>query len=136
MNEVKVINKEEGRGDRDRVREREQKRGRKPKNQVKELSIKEEQTKFFVDLSHDKDSLSLIFDLLRKCNEKDYGRTVLFKDLCLYAVSKLSDKDIEKIQEMSLGEMEKVQRLLDDHNKKTGLNLSLGEFLIKKLGIN
>ena len=112
------------------------KRGRKPKNQKKEVSLNQEQTKFFIDLSHEKESLDLIFGLLRKCNEKDYGRAILFKDICLYAVSKLTDKDIEKIQELSLGEMEKVQRLLDEHNKKTGLKLTLGEFLIKKLGIN
>lgn len=112
------------------------KRGRKPKNQKKEVSVNQDQTKFFIDLSNEKESLDLIFGLLRKCNEKDYGRAILFKDVCLYAVAKLTDKDIEKIQEMSLGEMEKVQRLLDEHNKKTGQNLSLGEFLIKKLGIN
>jgi len=112
------------------------KRGRKPKNQMKEVSLNQEQTKFFIDLSNEKESLDLIFGLLRKCNEKDYGRVILFKDVCLYAVGKLTDKDIEKIQESSLGEMEKVQRLLDDHNKKTGSTLSLGEFLVKKLGIN
>jgi DNA-binding FadR family transcriptional regulator len=112
------------------------KRGRKPKNQKKEVSLNQEQTKFFIDLSNDKDSLDLIFDLLRKSNEKDYGRAILFKDICLYAVSKLTDKDIDKIQELSLGEMEKVQRLLDEHNKKTGSSLTLGEFLMKKLGIN
>ncbi|MGE3609612.1 MAG: hypothetical protein AB7I27_08500 [Bacteriovoracaceae bacterium] len=112
------------------------KRGRKPKNQKKEVSLNQDQTKFFIDLSNEKESLDLIFGLLRKCNEKDYGRVILFKDICLFAVAKLNDKDIEKIQEISLGEMEKVQRLLDEHNKKTGQNLSLGEFLIKKLGIN
>ena len=112
------------------------KRGRKPKNQKKEVNLNQEQTKFFIDLSNDKDSLDLIFDLLRKSNEKDYGRAILFKDICLYAVSKLTDKDIDKIQELSLGEMEKVQRLLDEHNKKTGSSLTLGEFLMKKLGIN
>lgn len=112
------------------------KRGRKPKNQKKEVSVNQEQTKFFIDLSNEKDSLDLIFGLLRKCNKKDYGRVILFKDVCLYAVAKLTDKDIEKIQELSLGEMEKVQRLLDEHNKKTSANISLGEFLVKKLGIN
>ena len=112
------------------------KRGRKPKNQKKEMSLNQEQTKFFIDLSNEKESLDLIFGLLKRCNEKDYGRLILFKDVCLYAVAKLTDKDIEKIQEGSLGEMEKVQRLLDDHNKKTGSTLSLGEFLVKKLGIN
>lgn len=112
------------------------KRGRKPKNHKKEFSVNQEQTKFFVDMSSDKEALDLIFSHLKKCNEKDYGREILFKDLCLYAVSKLTDKDIEKIQEGSLGEMEKVQRALDEHNKKTGSTLSLGEFLVKKLGIN
>lgn len=116
--------------------EQNKKRGRKPKNRKKEVSLNQEQTKFFVDLSNEKESLDLIFGLLRKCNEKDYGRVILFKDVVLYAVAKLTDKDIEKIQELSLGEMEKVQRLLDEHNKKTGQNLTLGEFLIKKLGIN
>lgn len=112
------------------------KRGRNIKNQKKEVSINQEQTKFFVDLSHEKESLSLIFDLLRKCNEKDYGRPILFKDLCLFAVSKLTEKDIDKVQEQSLTEMEKVQRVFDEHKKKTGQNLSFGEFLTKKLGIN
>jgi len=109
---------------------------RRHKNQKKEFVIKEEQTKFFVDLSHEKESLNLIFDLLRKCNEKDFGKEILFKDLCLYAVSKLTDKDIEKIQEGSLSEMEKVERALYEHNKKSGTNLSMGEFLVKRLGIN
>jgi len=58
---------------------------RRHKNQKKEFVIKEEQTKFFVDLSHEKESLDLIFDLLRKCNEKNFGKEILFKDLCLYA---------------------------------------------------
>jgi len=78
----------------------------------------------------------LIFDLLRKCNEKDYGKPILFKDLCLFAVSKLTEKDIEKIQEQSLTEMEKVQRAYDEHKKKSGQEFSFGEFLTKKLGIN
>lgn len=112
------------------------KRGRRPKNQIKEFSIKEEQTKFFIDLSNEKECLDLIFGLLRKCNEKLYGREIIFKDLCLFAVTKLSDKDIEKIQEGSLSEMERVTRALNEHNKKTGVNHSLGEFLVKKLGIN
>lgn len=112
------------------------KRGRKSKNQTKEIQINKEQTKFFVDLSKEQDSLGLIFDFLERCNEKNYGRPILFKDLCLYAVSKLTEKDIDKIQEQSLTEMEKVQRAYDDHIKKTGKKLSFGEFLTKKLGIN
>jgi hypothetical protein len=112
------------------------KRGRKPKNHKKEFEINKEQTKFFVDMSNEKESLSMIFSFLLKCNEKNYGKPILFKDLCLYAVSKLTDKDIDKIQERSLSKMEKVHRTLDDYNKKHNLSLSLEEFLVKKLGIN
>ena len=112
------------------------KRGRKPKNQTRETVINKEQSKFFVDLSNEQESLSLIFDFLLKCNEKNYGRPILFKDICIYAVSKLTDKDVDKSQEVSLSEMEKVQRALDDYNKKNGQKLELGEFLVKKLGIN
>ena len=110
------------------------KRGRKPKNQTRETLINKEQSKFFVDLSNEQESLSLIFDFLLKCNEKNYGRPILFKDICIYAISKLTDKDVDKIQEVSLSEMEKVQRALDDYNKKNGQKLELGEFLVKKLG--
>lgn len=120
----------------DREQESGKKRGRKPKNQKKEFIINQEQTKFFVDLSSDKDSLGLIFDLLEKCNQKNYGKEIQFKDVALYAISKVSDKDVERIQELSLSEMEKVERALDEFNKKNNLKLSMGEFLVKRLGIN
>jgi len=116
--------------------EREKKRGRKTKNQIKEVHINKEQTKFFVDLSNEQESLSLIFDFLMKCNEKDYGKAIIFKDLCIYAVSKLTGKDVDKLKEQSLSEMEKVEIALVEHNKKTGQSLNLGEFLVKRLGIN
>ena len=95
-----------------------------------------EQTKFFVDVSGDKQNLDLIFDLLSRCNQKPKGREITFKDICLLALPKITDKDIERLQESSLSEMEKVQRALEDFNQKNGTNLELGEFLVKKLKIN
>ncbi len=118
------------------IKEESKKRGRKTKNQSKEVVINKEQTKFFVDLSNEKKILDLIFSFLVKCNQKSYGRIITFKDLCLYSLSRLTEKDISKVQEMSLTQMEKVQRALDDFNKKTDQKLELGEFLVKKLGIN
>lgn len=109
---------------------------RKVKNQKKEVVINKEQTKFFVDLSHEEESLSLIFDFLLKCNDKSYGSPVLFRDLCVYAISKLNNKDVEKLKEGSLSEMEKIYKTLDEHNKKNGTSLEIGEYLVKKLGIN
>jgi CMP-2-keto-3-deoxyoctulosonic acid synthetase len=109
---------------------------KRTKNQIKDYQINQKQSKFFVDLSNEKESLDLIFRLLAKCNKKNFGSEILFKHLCLYAVSKLTDKDVEKIQESSLSEMEKVERALFEYNSKNNTSLSMGEFLIKKLGIN
>lgn len=73
--------------------------------------------------------------MLKTVNNKNYGKELTFKDLAVYAVPKLTTKDLEKIQEGSLSEMERVQRLLDEHNQKNEIKLSLGEFLVKKLNI-
>jgi len=51
-------------------------------------------------------------------------------------MERLSSKDVEKIQEGSLSEMEKVERALNEYNQKNGTTFSLGEFLVKKLNIN
>lgn len=114
----------------------EKKRGRRPKNHVQEYKINKKRTKFMVALNEDKESLEMVFTLLCKANNKDVGREIKFKDLALFGLSKLTDKDIEKIQENSLSEMEKVQKALKEYNKKNGTNLDLGEFLVKKLNIN
>jgi hypothetical protein len=74
--------------------------------------------------------------LLAKSNKKDYGREVTFKDLALFGIEKLTDKDIDKIKDGSLSEMEKVEKALDEYNQKNRTTLSMGEFLVKKLSIN
>ena len=112
------------------------KRGRRPKGVKEEFILNKDQTKFFVDLSKDKKILKDIMSLLEQANNKSYGREITFKDLSIYAVKKLNSKDIEKIQENSLSEMEKVERALDDYNSKNGESLSLGEYLVKQLKIN
>lgn len=111
-------------------------RGRKKKENTKEEShVEDHQYKFFVDLRHEKEVLEQILKMLKEANNKPYGKEITFRDLAVYAVPKLTIKDIEKIQEGSLNEMERVQRLLDEHNEKNKTSLSLGEFLVKKLNI-
>ena len=73
--------------------------------------------------------------MLKSVNDKSYGKEITFRDLAVFAVPKLTTKDLEKIQEGSLSEMERVQRLLDEHNEKNEKKLTLGEFLVKKLNI-
>lgn len=113
-----------------------EKRGRKKKDKkLENINEVDSQYKFFVDLRHEKEVLEQILKMLKTVNNKNYGKELTFKDLAVYAVPKLTAKDLEKIQEGSLSEMERVQRLLDEHNQKNEIKLSLGEFLVKKLNI-
>lgn len=111
------------------------KRGRRPKSLKEESIVNKEQTKFFVDLSKDKKNLEVVLNLLGEVNKKSYGKDITFKDVSIYAINKLNNKDYEKIQEGSLSEMEKVERALDEYNQKNSDSLSLGEFLVKQLKI-
>jgi hypothetical protein len=113
----------------------EKKRGRKRKEKAGEERKEEQKNKFFVDLGNDQEVLALINRLLSEANNKSYGREIVFRDLVIHAIPKLNSKDIEKIQDQSLTEMERVKRLLDEHNEKNKTALSLGEFLVKKLSI-
>jgi hypothetical protein len=116
-------------------KEKNKKRGRKPKNEKKEYVLNRDQTKFFIDYGDNKKELGVVFDLLVKANKKGLGRDIVFKDLAMFGLSKLNEKDLEKIQESSLTEMERVYRSLEDYNEKSGLRLCLGEYLSKKLGV-
>jgi hypothetical protein len=112
------------------------KKRRRIKNQKQEYVINRDRCKFYVDLSEDKAMTDLIFAFLEKANNKEHGREITFKDLVILAIPRLIEKDIERLQEMSLSEMEKVERALKEFNTKHGLNLTMGEFLVKKLNIN
>ncbi len=111
------------------------KRGRRSKNSKEEYKINKEQTKFFVDLEQNKLILEKLFKTLEEVNNKQYGKLITVKDIFIYLVDKISGKDISKIQEASLTEMERVKRHLDEYNKKNSSSIELGEFLVKKLNL-
>ena len=108
---------------------------RKSKNNKEMFKINKEQTRFIVDLGSDVEVLGKVFDLLEKVNNKEYGREITFKDLAILGITKISSKDIEKIQEGSMTEMERVDRAFNEYKLKTGEEITLGEFLVKKLNI-
>lgn len=112
------------------------KRGRKPKNIKEEYVLNKEQTKYFIDLTKDTESLKLVQKLLVEANKKDLGHEITIKELAINGIRKLNSKDIEKIKDESLSEMEKVTKLLNEYNEKNNTKLDLGEFLVKKLNIN
>jgi hypothetical protein len=105
------------------------------KSKKSESKINKEQTKFFVDLGKEKAVLESIITIIREANNRDYGREITFKDLAVYALPRLIAKDLERIQESALSDMERVQKLLDEHNQKNSTSLSMGEFLVKKMNI-
>lgn len=112
------------------------KRGRKKKEENNDYMINNSQTKFVVDLSRETDVLNKVFKLLEDANNKPYGREVTFKDLAIFSIDKLCPKDLDKIKDASLDDMEKVEKARDEYNQKNGTSLSLGEYLVKKLAIN
>lgn len=111
------------------------KRGRKPKSATREYQLDRSQSKFVIDLSKEKKKLEELQNVLVECNQKDFGKEINAKELFIYLMDKLNKKDIEKIKEDSMTEMERVQKALTEYNKKNNTNLELGEFLVKKLSL-
>ncbi|MCB9093503.1 MAG: hypothetical protein H6621_00420 [Halobacteriovoraceae bacterium] len=111
------------------------KRGRKKKSLGQGINEIKDQNKFFIDVSKDESQRELIQNILREANNKSYGREIILKDLVLIALPKITQKEILRLQETSLSEMERVSMALDEYNKKSETKLSLGEFLVKKLSL-
>ena len=125
-----------GEGKKEKGKDGKNKRGRKRKNESVDEGNLKEQNKFFIDVSKEPENKEMLLNLLAQANQKEHGREIILKDLVLIALPKLNLKDIEKIQEGCLSEMEKVDRALLEYNKKNEVQLSLGEFLVKRLGIS
>lgn len=131
----KEINKKEDKGQNETPEERKPKRGRKRKNEEANQYEPKDQNKFFIDVSKNNEQRELIQNILNQANNKTYGREIILKDLVLIALPKITPKEIERLQETSLSEMERVSLALDEYNKKTDVKLTLGEFLVKKLSL-
>ena len=112
------------------------KKAKRSRIKAVEYKLNRDKTRFTVELGNEKKSLEVVFKLLEQTNKKDYGREIEFKDLAIWGINKLGQKDVEKIQEASMSEMEKVERLFHEHNDKNGGDMTLGEFLVKKLNIS
>lgn len=104
------------------------------KKAIKE-DVNNEKSKFFIDVSKEIETRDLIGKLLSEANNKSFGREIILKDLIVLSLPKLTPKDIERIQENALTDMEKIERLLVEHNEKNKTALTLGEFLVRKLNI-
>jgi hypothetical protein len=132
-NEIVVIKKE--REEKEKNKSKEKKKKSKDEKNEKKQENKNGQDKFFVDVSKDAESKDHISKLLAEANNKSLGREIIFKDIAIAGIAKLTNRDIEKIQDNALSDMERVERLLVEHNEKFKSNLTMGEFLVKRLNI-
>jgi hypothetical protein len=137
--EVRMENKNmELKNKNEELENKKEKKAKKIKDDDKKAAKEDEnseKSKFFIDVSKDNETRDLIGKLLNEANNKTYGREIILKDLMILALPKLTPKDIERIQENALTDMEKIERLLSEHNEKNKTTMSLGEFLVKKLNI-
>ena len=109
---------------------------RRGKNKKSLVIINKEQSRFFVDLGSNNKERQKLINVLEEANKKDYGDEINFKELVLYSINKITEKDIERLKESSISEMEKVTRTLNEYNQKNNSSLTLGEYLVKRLNIN
>ena len=99
------------------------------KNEDKEEN-KNDQDKFFIDVTKDQEAKEMMAKLLTEANNKSFGRQIILKDLVLVALPKLTSKDIELIQNSVLSNLEKVKKQCFEYNQKNKTELDLGEFLV------
>ncbi len=99
------------------------------KNEEREEN-KNDQDKFFIDVTKDQEAKELISKLLVEANNKSFGRQIFLKDLVLAALPKLTTNDIEQIQNNVLSSLEKVKKQCFEYNQKNKTDLDLGEYLV------
>ncbi len=99
------------------------------KNENREEN-KDGQDKFFIDVTKDQEAKVMVGKILAEANNKQFGRPIILKDLVLAALPKLSNKDIEQIQNNTLTHLEKVKKQCFEYNQKNKTNLDLGEYLV------
>jgi len=113
----------------------EKKRGRKRKDTKENKNenreeYKDGQDKFFIDVTKDQEAKEMLGKLLVEANNKQFGRPIILKDLLLMALTKLTSKDIEQVQNNTLTHLEKVKKQCFEYNQKNKTNLELGEYLV------
>ncbi len=74
----------------------------------------------------------MINESLARANDKRFGRKVEFTDLVKILFRKINDRDIQKLQEMSLNRTQKIELMVKKYNETHGLNLSVQDYVLHK----
>lgn len=75
---------------------------------------------------------TLIEDLLKRANNKDYGQEIKAQDLILMGLRSLTDKHIDKLKEQSITSKQKLQKAFEDAIKNENFKGSFEDFLCIK----
>lgn len=75
---------------------------------------------------------ALIQELLNKANDKDYGEEIKVQDLILMGLKGLTDKNIEKLKEMSITPKQRLIKAYNDAVNNENFKGSFEEYLCAK----
>lgn len=102
----------------------------------KKVRQKKHISRFTISYSFEEEDVARgLQDVLAKLNNKNQGRELDLKDIINWAVGKINDKEIKKIQDDSLTIKDKVDLKLQEFNMKNDTNLDIYDFLAKQLKV-
>ncbi len=108
------------------------KKGRKAREERRVGAVDESKGKFIVSFRGQPETAKIINEALARANDKSFGRKVEFTDLVKILFRKINDRDIQKLQEMSLNRTQKIELMVRKYNETHGLNLSVQDYVLHK----
>lgn len=85
--------------------------------------------------SLEREDVARFDELMTKINEKDFGKKITVSDVVAYSLGLINDSHLEKIQECSMSIKDRIERECVKFNEKNNSQLSIEEFIAKKLKI-
>jgi hypothetical protein len=76
--------------------------------------------KYTFDGAGKEDAVDTLVRFLKECNEKDYGRKVTVSDIIARGIRKLDIKDMELLQEQSMGLKDSLKQKYKNEKGETG----------------
>lgn len=76
--------------------------------------------KYTFDGTGKEDAVETLGKFLKDCNEKDYGRKVTISDIIARGIRKLDIKDMELLQEQSMGLKDSLRQKYKNEKGETG----------------
>lgn len=82
--------------------------------------------KYTFDGAGKEDAVGTLVRFLKECNEKDYGRKVTVSDIIARGIRKLDSKDMELLQEQSMGLKDSLRQ---KYKSEKGVEATDDEFI-------